>query len=474
MDLIVTGVVAGVLGTLVMDSLNFLFARAGMVSKIDVGMIGRMAAGWAHGRFRYGHPSEIDQVEHEMIYGCVTHYTIGVGLAVPFVLGWDFLVGGPASPVWALSYGIATTVASLFSFSLPWGWVWPAGALPKASGAPFPVSPTTCSTESVWRSRLHFCEHPWFRPMVEREAIQNVLFGFVRLKWRPRMSRKAAQTGPGAMVLVAVEQYFPEAERIIIDDLARQILPFPFRAEVQLIGPIKDWVIRKSEAKVPGLWGGIMGRKRYIDDKVIKSADGHIDAVVNLGAGCDTRAFRLPALAEVPVWEVDQLQNTKSKRSRLEKLFQQVPDHVTLVPIDFDHEDLGTVLAAHGYEPDMKTVFIWEGVTQYVTESGIRATLDFLSRAPEGSRLVFTYTPKDFIEGKVFYGQEFLYQKMLLKDKLWLFGMDPDNVDDVLGEYGWRVVEHLGYDELDMVYVKPTGRELHSMAIERIVHAEKL
>lgn len=220
--------------------------------------------------------------------------------------------------------------------------------------------------------------------------------------------------------------------------------------------------------------GGIMGRKRYIDDKVIESADGHIDAVVNLGAGFDTRAFRLPALAEVPVWEVDQLQNTKSKRSRLEKLFQQVPDHVTLVPIDFDHEDLGTVLAAHGYEPDMKTVFIWEGVTQYVTESGIRATLDFLSRALEGSRLVFTYTPKDFIEGKVFYGQEFLYQKMLLKDKLWLFGMDPYNVDDFLGEYGWRVVEHLGYDELDMLYVKPTGRELQSMAIERIVHAEKL
>ena len=34
------------------------------------------------------------------------------------------------------------------------------------------------------------------------------------------MSRKAAQTGPGAMVLVAIEQAFPEGERIIDDDLA--------------------------------------------------------------------------------------------------------------------------------------------------------------------------------------------------------------------------------------------------------------
>jgi len=114
MDLVVTGVVAGVLGTLVMDSLNHLFAQTGMFSKIEVGMIGRMAAGWARGRFRYGHPSEMEQVENEMLYGYVTHYTIGVGLAVPYVLGWDLLVGGPASPVWALGYGVATTVASYF------------------------------------------------------------------------------------------------------------------------------------------------------------------------------------------------------------------------------------------------------------------------------------------------------------------------------------------------------------------------
>ncbi len=118
MDLVVTGVVAGVLGTLMMDSLNLLCARTGMISKIDVGMIGRMAVGWARGRFRYGHPSEVEQVANEMLYGYVTHYTIGVGLAVPYVLGWNLLVGGPASPVWAIAYGVVTTVASYF-FVLP-------------------------------------------------------------------------------------------------------------------------------------------------------------------------------------------------------------------------------------------------------------------------------------------------------------------------------------------------------------------
>ena len=275
------------------------------------------------------------------------------------------------------------------------------------------------------------------------------------------------------MVLVAIEQAIPENERIVDDDLAYRILPFGFRVNVWISSRIKDWLIRKTEEKVPGLWGSIMSRKRYIDEIVTNASDGHIEAVVNLGAGFDTRAFRLKALADVPVWEVDQPQNIDAKRARLEDLFQEIPGHVRLVPIDFDHEDLATVLASHGYEPDRKTFFIWEGVTQYLTETGVRATMEFLARAPAGSHLAFTYSPKDFIEGKVFYGQEYLYKKMLLKDKIWLFGLDPENVDDFLAEYGWGVLEHLGYDELGERYVKPTGRELMSMAIERIVYAEK-
>jgi uncharacterized membrane protein YeaQ/YmgE (transglycosylase-associated protein family) len=114
MNLIVVGVVAGVLGTLVMDALNHLFARAGMISKIDMGMIGRMSAGWVRGRFCYRHPEEMERVANERLYGFITHYTIGVVLALIYVLGWDLLVGGPVSAVWAFVYGVATTVASLF------------------------------------------------------------------------------------------------------------------------------------------------------------------------------------------------------------------------------------------------------------------------------------------------------------------------------------------------------------------------
>jgi methyltransferase (TIGR00027 family) len=288
------------------------------------------------------------------------------------------------------------------------------------------------------------------------------------------MTRKAAKTGPGAMVLVAIEQGFSERERIISDGLACPILPFSSRVWVRLSLPIRKWLVAKTEQKVPGLWGGIMARKRYIDEVVAEAIGGSIEAVVNLGAGFDTRAFRLPQLESVQVWEVDQPGNIESKRRRLQSIFGEVPAHVTLVPIDFDTEKLPSVLAAHGYDADTKAIFIWEGVTQYLTEPGIRATMEFLARAPLGSRLVFTYTPKDFIEGRELFGQEVLYEKMRVKDTIWHTGFDPETIAEFLEDYGWRIREHLGYDELGELYVKPTGRDLAWMAIERIVDAEKV
>jgi methyltransferase (TIGR00027 family) len=214
-----------------------------------------------------------------------------------------------------------------------------------------------------------------------------------------------------------------------------------------------------------------MYRKRYIDDALIASSR-EIDAVVNLGAGFDTRAYRLPSLAEIPVWEVDQPANIKSKQDRLRQRFGRLPEHVTLVSIDFDREALGPALTARGYMGRKRTFFIWEAVSQYLTETGISATLDFLATVPRGSRLAFTYVLKDFLDGQNLYGQERLHERYV-KGNIWLFGLDPRSISDFLDPYGWRVTEHLGCDELTERYVKPTGRSLASSPIERIVYAEK-
>lgn len=215
-----------------------------------------------------------------------------------------------------------------------------------------------------------------------------------------------------------------------------------------------------------------MCRKRYINEKLLGSLK-QIDAVVNLGAEFDTRAYRFPALADIPVWELDQPQNIGPKQARLLKVFGKIPAHVKLVAIDFDRSDLDSVLKVSGYSTDMRTFFIWEAVTQYLTEEGIRTTFDFLAQAAPGSRLAFTYVLKGFLDGRAMYGWEKGYKKFV-ETKIWIFGMEPEAWPDFLKEYGWRVSEDTGYEEMAEKYVKPTGRILASTPVERMVYAEKL
>jgi len=290
------------------------------------------------------------------------------------------------------------------------------------------------------------------------------------------MARKAAKTGSGPMVMVALEQKVPDRVRIINDELALRILPFGVRAIIWLklrLMSVED-MVKWTEKRMPGMWSGFMCRKRYIDDKLSEAAGISTAAAVNLGAGFDTRAYRLPALSNIPVWEIDQPKNIDAKRIMLKKVFKSLPEHVTLVPIDLDHELLGDVLPSYGYLGDMKTFFIWEAVTQYLPGDSVRKTFDYLAQARPGSRLVFTYVRRDFIERKTSYGHKYIYENMIIKDKSWLFGLDPDEVGDFLSAYGWRVQEHLGYDELAEIYVKPTGRKLLSTPLERIVFAQKI
>jgi methyltransferase (TIGR00027 family) len=288
------------------------------------------------------------------------------------------------------------------------------------------------------------------------------------------MTKAAANTGIMPTVLVAIEQCFPKSQRVIDDSLAIQMLPPGARIFVRFLRVpwMRDWLIGLSEKSDPGIWGGLLIRKRYIDEKVEAYRNG-IEAVVSLGAGFDTRPFRLQILADVLMWEIDQRENIETKEKRLRKALGQIPTNVKFIAVDFDLDDLGAILTSRGYSGSKRTFFVWEAVTQYLTEQGVRAIFDWLAKAATGSRLAFTYVRKGFLSGETLYGWESGYQRFVAT-KVWQFGMEPEDCAAFLEGYGWRVIEDLGYDELRARYVGPTGRSLTSTPVERIVYAEKI
>jgi methyltransferase (TIGR00027 family) len=289
------------------------------------------------------------------------------------------------------------------------------------------------------------------------------------------MARKpVAQSAFGPMVLVAVEQNEPPERRLVHDDLAELFLPAPLR---WLVGatrwaPARRLMIRGSEFTGPGLWVNMACRKSFIDDKLNEALDD-IDAVVILGAGLDTRAYRVTRRVRIPVFEVDQPVNIARKANTVRRVLGQPPLSVRLVALDFERDDLLTSLAEHGYRTDYRAFFICEGVTQYLTEDGVRRTLEGLRAAAPGSRLVFTYVRRDFIEGGNRYGTRTLYRNVRQRHQIWQFGLEPDEVGGFIAEYGWRLVEQAGPDEFVQRYAEPAGRKLPGSQLEWSAYAEK-
>jgi O-methyltransferase involved in polyketide biosynthesis len=72
------------------------------------------------------------------------------------------------------------------------------------------------------------------------------------------------------------------------------------------------------------------------------------------------------------------------------------------------------------------------------------------------------------------YGARDAYQRLAVKQGRWKFGMTPEDVANVLAEYGWRETQQLGPAEYRDRDLAPTGRGLAVSEIERAVSAERV
>jgi methyltransferase (TIGR00027 family) len=132
-------------------------------------------------------------------------------------------------------------------------------------------------------------------------------------------------------------------------------------------------------------------RTAAIDTAVRDAIAAGATQLVILGAGYDGRAWRMPELAGVRVFEVDHPATQGDKRAHLSEL-PPATGLVSFVSIDFERESLGAVLDRAGHDRSSPTCWIWEGVVMYLTRDAMRATAGGIAgRSAPGSTLIVNY-----------------------------------------------------------------------------------
>jgi len=288
---------------------------------------------------------------------------------------------------------------------------------------------------------------------------------------------KAIQTGAAVSFFRAVGMLYPKEKRLFEDPYSEKLLiPF-FRILLTLMRSPKrfDRMRRSTEKKCPGHFGWMFSRTRYIDDVLKNSITKKgIETIVNLGSGMDCRAYYIPGIENIKYFEVDHPSVIKRKRTKLKKILGKLPNHVIFVPIDFENQNLDTELKKTGYNVSSKTLFIWEGVTQYISKEANESTLKYIAQAVPGSNIVFTYVLKTFVDGKkVPEGTEGMYKWFCKKNNpLWIYGLDPADLGNYLTKYSLSLIEDIGSDEVKERYLKLVNLGLDVLEIERIALAE--
>jgi methyltransferase (TIGR00027 family) len=279
-----------------------------------------------------------------------------------------------------------------------------------------------------------------------------------------------SRTALGTAICRLIEQYQPEATRLFDDPVVKWFVGVPIRVMMQFAS-MRNFTIKRTDAVAQGIYGTQICRTRYIDDAVRAALAQGIRQLVLLGAGFDTRPYRLAGMESVSVFEVDLPLVQNDKKKKIQNYLGRLPANVAFIPIDFDTQTLEAVFAGTAFDPSRRAVFVWEGVTQYISEEAVRQTLAFVGKSTSGSILVFTYVLKSIIDRCSSIPRANHMLDVVAKQAPWVFGLEPSDVPEFLKSFHLAQIADIGNADYQEKYLEPLERKLVVFEGERIVHA---
>ncbi len=258
----------------------------------------------------------------------------------------------------------------------------------------------------------------------------------------------------------------PIAHRVLSD--GRRRLVHALRATIEA-SPTGETVVNTLTA---GLAGHAALRMDAVDRATRGALEDGCRQMVVLGAGYDTRAWRLPELAGCHVVEVDLPATQAVKQRRLDGLTPVTP--VVFAASDLSEDTLAHALSSTGHDRSTPTLWLWEAVAPYLPADAVRTTVAAVADlSADGSHLAMTVARPELIgSGPV--------SRLLSPAARGLFAgigeplrstFDDDDATALLEDAGFRDVEVTGPAD----WARAAGRSplTDPFAAERLVVARR-
>jgi hypothetical protein len=149
---VIGAIAIGIGATLFMDLWNLLLKRAFSILSLNYCLLGRWLRHMPEGSFRHTNITAAPPKPFECTVGWIAHYTIGVVLAVAFVLAsGEWLTGPTLLP--ALLYGVGTVVFPFFLMQPSLGL----GIAASRTSNPTQARLKSLATHTVFGVGLYLC-----------------------------------------------------------------------------------------------------------------------------------------------------------------------------------------------------------------------------------------------------------------------------------------------------------------------------
>jgi methyltransferase (TIGR00027 family) len=214
-------------------------------------------------------------------------------------------------------------------------------------------------------------------------------------------------------------------------------------------------------------------RLRYVEDVLLEVAALGVRQYVNLGAGLDTFAYRQPAWASaLTIFDVDRPDTQRWKQENLARLGIASPANLCWCPLSFEEQGLPEGLAAAGFDFMAPTCFAWLGVTPYLSNAAIEATLRFVLSLPVGSTIVFGFMlPQSRLTDEERAMMQVIIAGLASSGELALTEFEPSVLCDRLHTMGFSRVEHFSMEEANGRYFAGRSDGLRVLRLEETMWA---